>query len=400
MLFEIFIIIFMGMLVGTLTGLIPGIHINLVALLLFIYSPFFLRYTTPIILAVFIVAMTITHTFLDFLPGIFLGAPEESTALSVLPGHSLLLEGKGYEAISLTTIGAYLGTILLVPFTFIGIFLIPRVYDLISSFIPHILILSIAFLISKEIKGQKIASFAFFLTAGIMGALSLNFYTVKEPLFPLLTGLFGTSMILGSIVKKTSVPEQYVNKPNFDKKELWSAAKSSLISGPLCSFLPGLGASQAAVIGSSLSKEITRRSFLILTGILGTLVAGLNFVALYAIDKPRSGVAVIVGKLVTLNINSLAILISTMLFVGSVSVFLSLFFAKIFAENVSRINYQKLSFAILAMLILLSWIISGPYSVIVLATATSLGILASEYGVKKMYLMGSLILPTILYFLL
>ncbi|MCK5636088.1 MAG: tripartite tricarboxylate transporter permease, partial [Thermoplasmatales archaeon] len=36
-----------------------------------------------------------------------LGAPEADTALSVLPAHQLLLEGKGYEAVALSAIGSY-----------------------------------------------------------------------------------------------------------------------------------------------------------------------------------------------------------------------------------------------------------------------------------------------------
>lgn len=84
MLIEVLLALLLGVTAGTITGLFPGIHINLVALMLFIYSSWLLGFTTPIILAVFIVAMSITHVFLDFIPSIFLGAPEEATALSVL----------------------------------------------------------------------------------------------------------------------------------------------------------------------------------------------------------------------------------------------------------------------------------------------------------------------------
>jgi len=36
-----------------------------------------------------------------------LGAPDEDTALTVLPAHSLLMEGKGYEAVALSALGSY-----------------------------------------------------------------------------------------------------------------------------------------------------------------------------------------------------------------------------------------------------------------------------------------------------
>ena len=64
MLLEIFLALLAGLMAGTISGLIPGIHINLVSMLLFAASAFFLNFTTPIVLAVFIVSMAVTHTFL------------------------------------------------------------------------------------------------------------------------------------------------------------------------------------------------------------------------------------------------------------------------------------------------------------------------------------------------
>ena len=91
MITYIILAFFLGILAGTFTGLIPGIHINLVAIILLSFSAFLLTYFSPIILVVFIVAMAITHTFIDYLPSIFLGAPDEDTVLSILPGHEMLI---------------------------------------------------------------------------------------------------------------------------------------------------------------------------------------------------------------------------------------------------------------------------------------------------------------------
>src|SRR3989344_7011318 len=96
----------LGTIAGTLTGLFPGIHINLIsAILVSSLSLPFISSLPIISLIVFIVSMSITHTFLDFIPSILLGAPEEDSFLSVLPGHQLLKKGRGYEAIILTLYG-------------------------------------------------------------------------------------------------------------------------------------------------------------------------------------------------------------------------------------------------------------------------------------------------------
>ena len=70
---EIILALLFGVLIGTLTGLTPGIHIYLVAVVTLSSSPLLLQYTTPIVLSVFIIALSITHTFVDFLPSTFLG---------------------------------------------------------------------------------------------------------------------------------------------------------------------------------------------------------------------------------------------------------------------------------------------------------------------------------------
>ncbi len=106
MFFEILIALTLGTCFGIITGLIPGVHINLISLLLVSFSAVLLIFLSPLALGVFIIAMAITHTFLDSIPGIYLGAPDADQALNVLPGHRLLLKGLGHCAVLYTTIGS------------------------------------------------------------------------------------------------------------------------------------------------------------------------------------------------------------------------------------------------------------------------------------------------------
>ena len=397
MILEILIALFIGIIVGSITGLAPGIHINLVALVLLIASPFLLQYTAPLVLAVFIVSMSITHCFLDFITGIFLGAPEESTALSVLPGHRLLLQGRGYEAVKLTTMGCYVGLILLILIVPLSVIFLPVIYNYIRLAIPFILIAASLFLVIKEEK--KFLAFFIFMLSGCLGIAVLNLHVIKQPLFPLLTGLFGTSMLITSISQKTSIPKQKITseKITVGAKTIFAGTISSF----LCSFLPGLGASQAAILGDEMTGKNSEKNFLILLGIISILVTALNFAALYIINKPRSGTAIIVGRLLQdISLQHLAIFCTAMIVAGSVAVFLALFFAKVFAKHLPKINYSTLSLIILIFLVVLSVNISGWLSLLVLIVSTCLGIVTIAFGIKKMHLMGCLIVPVILYFIL
>src|SRR3989344_5735050 len=128
MLLEIILAVLLGCLMGVLTGLTPGLHINLVALILFSISPVLLGYTNVIAVASFIIAMSITHTFTDFISATYLGAPSDDTALAVMPAHRLLLEGMGHEAVKLTVIGSLLCLIIVIVLSPLLIFAVPIIF--------------------------------------------------------------------------------------------------------------------------------------------------------------------------------------------------------------------------------------------------------------------------------
>ena len=114
MLIGLILAIGIGILIGIITGLFPGIHINLVGAFLITLSYSLFNQFSMIYLVVFISALAITHTFIDFIPSIFLGCPDTDTELSVLPGHEMLKQGKGYEAVMRTAYGGLSGVILLI----------------------------------------------------------------------------------------------------------------------------------------------------------------------------------------------------------------------------------------------------------------------------------------------
>ena len=286
MLIEILFFFIFGILAGTLTGLIPGVHINLIGAFLVSLSFTTFYLINPLYLVVFITSMAITHTFVDFIPSIFLGCPDTDTELSILPGHELLKKGLGYEAIILTAYGSLAAIFILILISFPSILIISKIYDSLIFLIPYILIGVSIILIFSE-KNKSSALFVFLLT-GFLGLSVLNMVESSEKmLLPLLTGLFGSSMLLMSIKNKTKVPKQKITKV---KTKIIKPLLGSVIASPICSFLPGLGSGQAAIIGNSISKT-NRKGFLVLIGATNTLVMGFSFISLYIISRTRTGAA-------------------------------------------------------------------------------------------------------------
>ncbi len=395
MLLEVIIALLIGILFGTLTGLIPGIHINLIGVFLISLSTSFLIGINPIYLVVFMVSLAITHTFIDFIPSILLGCPDTSTELSILPGHDLLKKGQGHEAIILSTYGSLAAVVLIIIFAFPSLILFPKINSLVKDLIPFILILVSIFMISIE-KNKKTA-FLVFLITGILGWCVLNLETLNQPLLPLLTGLFGGSMLIQSIKNQTEIPEQKITKPLFNKNYL-KPITASLISSPLCSFLPGLGAGQAAIIGKTLTRQKEdKKGFLILLGATNTLVMAFSFITLYLFSKTRTGAAAAIKSIFnSFSTNILILILIVILISGIISFFLTKELSKFSIKKIQNLNYKKISIITLGILLIITLLVSGIFGLIVLILSTLTGIYCINQNVKRTLMMGCLMVPVIL----
>ncbi len=402
MLTEILIFLLLGILAGTFTGLIPGIHINLLGVFLISLSATLFSSLNKIYLVTFISAMAITHTFIDFIPSIFLGCPDTDTELSILPGHELLKKGQGYQAIMLTIYGSLAAIFALVLIAFPSLFAIEKIHYLLTKqyVMPGILIVVSLLLILLEKK--KFAALFVFALTGFLGLCVLNIPSLNQPLLPLLTGLFGGSMLVISIKNKIKIPKQKIENP---KKEIFkpftSAFAGSLIASPLCSFLPGLGSGQAAIIGSRLMSQKDKKGFLILLGATNTLVMGFSFLSLYAISKTRTGAAVAIQEIINKISPQILTLILAVVFIsGIISFFLAKKLAKLSAKKIEKINYSKLSLITLIILIIVITLVSGFLGLVVLIISILTGIYCIKLKIRRTHMMGCLLLPTILLYLL
>jgi putative membrane protein len=394
MLAEIILAIILGISAGVFTGLIPGIHINLIGVsLVSLYSTLFFK-IEPLFLVVFIVAMAITHTFLDFIPSIFFGCPDTDTELSVLPGHELLKKGQGYEAVILTCYGSLAAIAVLLIISFPSLLVIEKISNFIKPILPYILILVSLILILLERK--KFSAVLVFLLTGSLGLIVLNMPSINQPILPLLSGLFGSSMLILSLKNKTKIPKQKIKKVRI---KFWKPLLGATVAAPLCSFLPGLGSGQAAILGNTISKS-NRKNFLFLLGATNTLVMGFSFLTLYTLSRTRTGAAVAISELIgSFNWKILLLILFVILISGIISFFITKFLAKKISLKISEINYSFFSWLMLGMLCLVILGVSGFFGLIIFAISTITGLYCISLNVKRANMMGCLLIPTILFYL-
>lgn len=403
MLAEIIVAIIAGIIAGIFTGLTPGIHINLVSLLVVSVSGYFLGFLEATTLCVFIISMGVVHTFLDAIPSVFLGAPDAEQALNALPGHVLLLKGMGYEAVKLTIIGSLLClmlTIAIIPFL---IPFVPSIYSSVEPYIGWLLLAVVLFMILKNKGwGAKFWSTIIFLSSGLLGIIVFSTPNVQQPLFPMLSGMFGISTLLTSLFNKVNLPEQKISETIEVKPgDMVKALGAGTFSGCLIGLFPGLGAAQAAVLASQLTGNIGMYGFMILVGGINTVNFVFSLVTLYLLNKARNGAIVAVMEIMkSINLNDLILFLSAALIAGGIATFMAMGITRIFAKIMNKVNYSKLCWSVIIFIILMVCIFSGWLGLFVLIVSTAIGIVPVIKNVGRSNAMGCLLLPVILYFLL
>jgi len=395
---DILLLAFVGVAGGVVSGMIPGIHPNALAAFTISLLPLLLTLASPQAAIVFIVAMAITHTFVSFVPSVFLGMPEGETALSVLPGHRYLMAGRGLEAIYLTLIGGIgviLLSLLLLP---ILIFMLPVLYAHVQSYIAYILLFVFILMIFTERGKGKIVGVFVFLLSGLLGFLTLSpTISSQHMLFPVFTGLFGLSTLTISYNSGVSIPPQ--NQEIFVNSLPVKGIVKGFFSGLVVGILPGIGASQAGVVVHQLTRGKGLKEFLVALGGINTVAALFSLLSLYLISHPRSGTAIAVEQIVgTLGFSEFLLLVATTMFAGGVAVITTLKLARHFASFIQKVDYNKLVLIIIIFLAGTTVFLTGLVGLLVLFTATGIGLLPPLLGVKRTHAMGVLMLPIMFWF--
>jgi putative membrane protein len=410
---EILISILIGYLLGLVSGLIPGVHTNNIALILVAMSPIFMKYGfSPFCIATIIISNSITHTFLNIIPSVFLGAPESDTALAVLPGHSLVLEGKGIEAIRLSAIGSLSSVILsfalILPFMIVFSW-----YTHIQGYIGWLLLFIALIMILSErgIKFKGYATIVFFLS-GILGMLAMNRTYLIMPfvdispsiLFPLFTGIFGGPMLIISLLTRTKIPEQTETGVSLPKKILMRGIFTGSLAGSIVSFLPGV----SPAIGTLLARLFLPRGmesgkeYIVSISGVNTSNAIFCLLALYIIGKCRSGAMIAVNEVFDVsmwNEDTLKIFMASVLFVALLSYLSTILIGERASKILPRVNYALFSGAVLIFIVFMIVIFTGFFGLIVFLASMPIGLIPPFAGIKRTHAMGVLLLPLILQYL-
>jgi len=411
----------LGFLLGVASGLVPGLHTNNFAALILAVSPPLLAVgIEPFYLAVAILAASVSHTFLDIIPSVFIGAPDADTALAVLPGHNMMLEGRGIEAIRLSALGSASSVLVALILIYPLAFLFGHYYDLLMARMGLVLLVIVAIMILSEkgrfVEGQgslvplkyKFLALVLFLSSGFLGVFAFNHQDLAsspfgvgiepEVLLPLLSGLFGASLLIISLATGAEIPAQRETEFEISRRTATKSAFLGGFAGSVVAWVPGVTPAVATVV-TRLGSEGSDEEFLVSVSGVNTANALFALVALQVVGRPRSGAAVAISELVEMDQGILLTMITVVVATAVLSYIATIWAGRVAARLVRMVNYRLLCGSVLVFLIGMTFAFTGSFGLFLFFVSTVVGLIAPLAGIRKTHAMGVLMLPLLILYL-
>lgn len=390
--------VLLGAALGTVSGLTPGIHANNFALLLAAAAPSIPG--PPTMVGAAMLSAGVVHTFLDVVPALALGVPDAAMAATALPGHRLVIEGRGREALRLSALGSGLAVVFAVPLAIPVTDLMVRVYPYIR---PHlsVLLVGIALFLAATESGWRGrgAGAGLFLLSALVGLATLDrrpdaLLDAGGMLAPLFAGLFGAPVLLDAM-RGAGVPEQADPVVGTPPTRIALIALAGTVAGALVGYLPAVSSAIAAVIVLSvLPAAAGARGFVIATSGVNTANMVFALFALVALGTPRTGVLVALDSAgVPINLPVLLAAVATSSAIGFALVTLV---GDRYLAAIRQVDYARLSVGILLGLVAVSYLFAGLLGVAAFAVSALIGLLPPRLGARRVHLMGVLMGPLIL----
>ncbi len=389
--------VFGGILLGTLSGLTPGLHANNFALLLAGFAPAIPA--EPLYVGAAMLAAGVTHTFLDIVPALALGVPDPALAPTALPGHKLVLEGRGKEALRLSALGSGLAVAFAVPLAIPITVGMERAYPTIAANLSLFLgTVSLLLVVTERTMLARLGGALALTSSGILGLLTLDIPTdgvlpAGDMLAPLFAGLFGAPILIEALSGE-GVPPQADSRITTSRSFVFWVALVGTLCGAFVGYLPGISAAIAAGAAMVFIPHRGPRAFIVATSGVSTSNTVFALFALVALGNPRTGVLVAVES--TNVPHDLPVMLGSVAIAATVAFVLVVSVGDWYLGLVGSVDNVALSVGVLLFLCLLVLAFTGVVGLGVFFLSTLVGLIPARFGSRRMTLMGVLLIPLIL----
>jgi TctA family transporter len=386
----IFFEIFLGMIFGFILGLIPSLHINVLAYLLLFLGALSLISNNFYFLFSFAIAMTI----FGIVPLLIFNIPTADN-------FTLNLGQKSNHSISPYIFGFLFGsffTVLLLPLFYLLFSVFSNFYFLIFAVLFFVLF----YLVVSD--SNWLLAFMIVIFSGLLGVVTLKYnFFFSEPLLPCIFGLFALPALVVSLFNtnvNSERPKSVQEIVNF-KSLLFLSFLGSLCSSVIA-IVPSLSPGMAQVFPAAFSKKRSKENRVVLLSSTLISVILIYFFMAAVFRKSRLGfVSILLESSIvpSFSFPDILLLCFVFLFVISLSCFLLYFSFPKLSFMFSILPRRSLLFSVVVFSILLIVLVTNIYSIFLIFLSFLIGLLPIVYNKNKLLLMSYLIVPTILFYI-
>ncbi len=441
-----------GLALGFVAGLVPGFHMNNVAAAVSAYAggglalgnaidaiPFA---QLPGTLACFVASAMIAHLFASAITSTYVGIPSEDV-VSVLPAHRLARAGMGRIAVVSAADGSFTGVVLSVALLApVCLFMGPPVnfYGLIRLLMLPIVVLFVVILVAFE--GHTLSCLqdrrarliqiakasGIFVSSGTLGlvVLSTGYCFTAVPdfpwmdgrivqksslLLPMFAGLFGVPGLFFSLRSRTVIDVPRSRLMSFHHVPKKRDILVTSLGGTIVGWMPGMTSGSAVTLCSPSTDEIemggdisSATRFIWLYSAISSSGAVLAVGALFTILRARSGSMDAIENIVGSQVVAEGLAANASIFVSiALSIVVSAMVCHFILMKISSrlastrriLTSKTLALCSLALVCGLTAFLTGSRGLLVMAGAVLLGLIPPLSGVRRIQLMGCLLMPMI-----
>jgi putative membrane protein len=412
-----------GTLMASVLACVPSLHIyNVMGLLVMLGHVLIARgieLPSEVVIP-FAGALMVGYSMLNTLPSVLLAAPDESAMFTVLPGQKFLMQGRGYEAVIMTTIGGMIG---LMALLFIVAPLAPHVLPVTQKvFRGHthwILWTVIAFMLMSEWpKGGRLgrsgwtkfldswkttgAGLLTFALSGLLGFV-LIFRTpiavdvAFQNLMPAFVGLFAVPWLVLNIATHVKVPEQKLEiETTLRMDDLLRGGFAGTLGGGFAAYFPVVTGGVGGLLAGHATALRNDRVFLISQGAskLVYYVGGLLLFFVPGVHVKRGGGAALLRSLITPHTDfEYYLMLTAMALAGVISLVMVGPLTRGMLWLIGKVGYRRISTLSLLLIVGLVVSITGLTGLAVMVVGMGIGLMPVLYGSRRMNCLGVIMLP-------
>ncbi|AJC71517.1 membrane protein [Thermococcus guaymasensis DSM 11113] len=413
---------FAGVLFGSLISWIPGFHIfNIMALLVAVFG---VGELIPVqAFPFFAIGAIVAYAYVSAISSVYFSVADESAVFLLFPTQRYLLLGRGHEAVLLYLIGAVAGTLVLVlGALFVFPKVLPPIYQATSPYITYFLVAIVVFMFMSEWpkegdRGktplqrlwlawrQILGGIAVFLLSGILGFAVMNTnllpttsaYTRLTPMF---IGFFGMSWVLLNILSNPPMlPQKLDDKVESSVYNTLKATFGGALGGTIAAVYPIITGGMGALVAGHITSQRGDDAFIISQGVNRVIyyVGAFTLLFLPNLRLTRGAAAWLVSSVYTpKSYAEYLAAIGVILLSAGISFLFTYYLSKLIARSFTVVHIRKLSYIVAVVLVVISYVLTGPMGVVVLFVSTAIGMMAAAFNTRRSYCLGGLVLPVLI----